>query len=182
MHREKQESALCGTHCLNNLLQGPYFSEIDMAQIAHTLDDRERTLMAEDGTDSNAYLAYMAADSSNVDESGNFSVEVLATCLRNFNLELINLSSPDCSAIRENLLAQTGFICNLQSHWLALRKLGGRWWNLNSLQADNDGQRFVLRCRRGCIDSVLVLTQALSLRPLLALLQVGVQHSSVTPT
>lgn len=97
--------------------------------------------MAEEGTESSAYLAYMAADSSNVDESGNFSVEVLATCLRNFNLELINIASPQCANIRNNLLEQTGFICNLQSHWLALRKLGGRWWNLNSLQADNVSAR-----------------------------------------
>jgi len=29
-----QVAALCGQHCLNNLLQGPYFSEISLAEIA----------------------------------------------------------------------------------------------------------------------------------------------------
>jgi hypothetical protein len=27
-------AALCGQHCLNNLLQGPYFSEVSLAEIA----------------------------------------------------------------------------------------------------------------------------------------------------
>ena len=136
---EKQESALCATHCLNALLQGPYFSEVDMANIAsvprhglahntrtssgisvwvlifpflsllccvfdwrrHALDERERALMAEgEGTDSSSYLSYMSQDSSNVDESGNFSIEVLSSCLKNMNLECVNLSSPECKDIR----------------------------------------------------------------------------------
>lgn len=142
---EKQESALCGTHALNNLLQGPYFSEVDMAGVAAALDDRERALMAEGdaagggGVDSAAYLSFMAADSSNVDESGNFSIEVLSACLRNFNLECVNMASPACAGARAAPLAQDAFLCNLHAHWLALRKLDGRWWNLNSLQTDNDG-------------------------------------------
>lgn len=28
-----QVAALCGQHCLNTLLQGPYFSEVDLAQV-----------------------------------------------------------------------------------------------------------------------------------------------------
>lgn len=31
-------------------------------------------------------------------------------------------------------LKEQAFICNLQSHWLAVRKLNGQWWNLNSLE------------------------------------------------
>lgn len=27
-----QVAALCGVHCINTLLQGPYFSELDLAQ------------------------------------------------------------------------------------------------------------------------------------------------------
>ena len=25
-----------------------------------------------------------------------------------------------------------GFLCHLKSHWIALRALGGLWWNLDS--------------------------------------------------
>lgn len=39
------ESLLCGVHCLNNLLQGPYFSEITLAEIAQELDDIECALL-----------------------------------------------------------------------------------------------------------------------------------------
>lgn len=28
-----QVAALCGVHCINTLLQGPYFSELDLAQV-----------------------------------------------------------------------------------------------------------------------------------------------------
>ena len=45
IYHEKQESMLCGQHCLNNLLQGPYFSAMDLANIAHDLDAREREFM-----------------------------------------------------------------------------------------------------------------------------------------
>jgi ataxin-3 len=33
---EKQDSTdkLCALHCVNSLLQGPYFSEVDLAEIA----------------------------------------------------------------------------------------------------------------------------------------------------
>jgi len=36
---------------------------------------------------------------------------------------------------------EDGFICNLRNHWIALRKLGGKWYNLNSIQ--KDGPTFV---------------------------------------
>lgn len=45
IYHEKQESLLCGQHCLNNLLQGPYFSAADLSEIAHELDAKERHVM-----------------------------------------------------------------------------------------------------------------------------------------
>ena len=62
----------CASLRSNNLLQGPYYTEVGMADIAHSIDARERTLMMENGADSNEYLSFMAQDSSNVDESGQF--------------------------------------------------------------------------------------------------------------
>lgn len=38
VYHEKQESALCGQHCLNNLLQTAYFSAPDLSDIALELD------------------------------------------------------------------------------------------------------------------------------------------------
>ena len=47
IYHEKQEASLCGQHCLNNLLQGPYFTAFDLSEIALELDDREKELMME---------------------------------------------------------------------------------------------------------------------------------------
>ena len=39
---EQQEGALCAQHCLNSLLQGQYYTAVDLADIAKQLDDEER--------------------------------------------------------------------------------------------------------------------------------------------
>jgi len=58
------DAALCGVHCLNNLLQGSYFTEIDLMNIAHEMDAVERALMAEQGTDTTDFLKFMAVSHS----------------------------------------------------------------------------------------------------------------------
>lgn len=30
--------------------------------------------------------------------------------------------------------AQNAFICHLENHWFTIRKIGGYWWNFDSLQ------------------------------------------------
>ncbi|KAG0307201.1 Ataxin-3 [Linnemannia gamsii] len=41
---EQQEGNLCAQHCLNSLLQGPYFTAIDLADLANQLDQQEQVL------------------------------------------------------------------------------------------------------------------------------------------
>jgi ataxin-3 len=67
LYHEKQVAALCGVHCLNTLLQGPYFSEIELAQIAQGLDELERALVG-DGA--------LGETSGNVAMDGMFSIQV----------------------------------------------------------------------------------------------------------
>lgn len=76
LYHEKQESALCGVHCLNNLLQGSYYNASDLAEIARTLDENEHTLMQESGLDSSDFLKFVAEGSGNVADTGFFSVQV----------------------------------------------------------------------------------------------------------
>ena len=100
-----QVAALCGVHCLNTLLQGPYFSGFELGQvrpslmvtvlvlvhcnppechsthslqIAQELDQMERAFMTEGGVDSADFLNFMGEDSGNVAESGLFSIQVQA--------------------------------------------------------------------------------------------------------
>ena len=186
---ERQEAALCGRHCLNNLLQASIFTEFDLAEIAHELDARERDLMLAEGLDTADAVRFIAEDSGNVDESGNFSFSVCAgppggrrippmggthgvsrslgaralsqvlneALKRAYGITLVStgadgehtLDNPACVPSspptpcdsRWNVLlvrfvlrrAESGFVCNLENHWFAIRKLHGKWYNLNSL-------------------------------------------------
>jgi hypothetical protein len=53
---ERQQSACCGTHAVNNLLQGPYFDESQMSQFAQELDAAEKEWMMSQGTDTKEVL------------------------------------------------------------------------------------------------------------------------------
>uniref|UniRef100_A0A3B4B648 ubiquitinyl hydrolase 1 n=1 Tax=Periophthalmus magnuspinnatus TaxID=409849 RepID=A0A3B4B648_9GOBI len=56
---EKQEGSLCAQHCLNNLLQGEYFTPVDLSSIAQQLDEEERIRMAEGGVGSEEYRTFL---------------------------------------------------------------------------------------------------------------------------
>ena len=73
---EKQELwRLCGLHSINSIMQGPYFNEViylsridlliftsqvELSEIAHELDKKEKKLMEELGTETIEFLQYMA--------------------------------------------------------------------------------------------------------------------------
>ncbi|GAB1601373.1 ataxin-3-like [Argonauta hians] len=132
---EKQRGSLCALHCLNSLLQGQYFSPIDLAQIAKKLDDQEREQMAEGGENSQEYMHFLEQPSSNMDERGYFSIQVITNALGVWNLDLIPFNSqhPKAKEARANPVQQTAYICNMKEHWFTIRKIGFQWFNLNSL-------------------------------------------------
>lgn len=132
---EKQEGALCAQHCLNSLLQGPYFNAVDLASIAKDLDEVERQRMAEGNVNGDDYLNFMQQPSSNMDDTGYFSIQVICKALEVWNLEMLPYNSPLAEEIRSNPCSQSAFICNQQNHWLSIRKIGGQWFNLNSIKA-----------------------------------------------
>lgn len=135
IYHEKQQALLCGQHALNNLLQIQAFSPDGLAQIAHQLDQMELNFMSagnKNGIASKDYLQRIAEGSGNVDASGNFSIEVLRSALLSqFNLTLANTLQETVRNIE--ITNFDGFICNKQSHWFAIRKVNGRYWNLNSI-------------------------------------------------
>lgn len=55
----QQEGSLCAQHCLNNLLQGEYFSPVELSSIAHQLDEEERMRMAEGGVQTEEYRTFL---------------------------------------------------------------------------------------------------------------------------
>lgn len=132
---EKQEGSLCAQHCLNALLQNQYFSAVDLAQIGRRLDDTERERMAEGGVGTNEYQRFIEEPSSNYDDSGFFSVQVINEALSVWGLDMIlyNSQNPIAVEARENPTQMSAFICNYNQHWFCIRKLGLQWFNLNSL-------------------------------------------------
>lgn len=137
VYHEPQSSALCGRHALNNLLQGPYLDEFYLAEIARELDEKERELMLAEGVDTPDALRYMAEDSANVDDSGNFSISVLREALFRGHGVTINTEPAIVTTALDNPSAFEAYLLNLQSHWFVIRRLetaaGPRWFNLNSL-------------------------------------------------
>ncbi|XP_062863326.1 ataxin-3 isoform X2 [Trichomycterus rosablanca] len=130
---EKQEGSLCAQHCLNNLLQGEYFTPVDLSSIAQQLDEEERMRMAEGGVQSEEYRTFLEQPSGNMDDSGFFSIQVISNALGVWGLELILFNSREYQRLMINPVNEKAFICNYKEHWFTVRKLGHQWFNLNSL-------------------------------------------------
>jgi ataxin-3 len=133
---EKQEGQLCAQHCINNLLQGEYYTPTDLAEIAKQLDQQELEAMME-GTSPTEQNLFRENSSNNYDDSGFFSIQVVAKALQVWNLDLIPIRSSNEIAkdAKKHPELQDAFICNLDQHWYALKKFGNssdRWYNLNS--------------------------------------------------
>ncbi|XP_038823097.1 ataxin-3-like isoform X2 [Salvelinus namaycush] len=130
---EKQEGSLCAQHCLNNLLQGEYFTPVDLSSIAHQLDEEERMRMAEGGIGSEEYITFLQQPSGNMDDSGFFSIQVISNALSVWGLELTLFNSREYQRLMITPINEKAFICNYKEHWFTIRKLGQQWFNLNSL-------------------------------------------------
>ncbi|KFV70624.1 Ataxin-3, partial [Dryobates pubescens] len=128
-----QEGSLCAQHCLNNLLQGEYFSPVELSSIAQQLDEEERMRMAEGGVSSEEYRTFLQQPSVNMDDSGFFSIQVISNALKVWGLELILFNSPEYQRLGIDPVNEKSFICNYKEHWFTVRKLGKQWFNLNSL-------------------------------------------------
>lgn len=107
---------------------------MDLAQVGLALDQEEKNAMAEMGMETKEFLQFVAEDSSNVALDGNFSIQVLRKALQMMNLSSLPIGHPDLKAakVQEEPQNQTGFMCNLRSHWFAIRKIENSWWDLNS--------------------------------------------------
>uniref|UniRef100_A0A2K6K9D1 ubiquitinyl hydrolase 1 n=1 Tax=Rhinopithecus bieti TaxID=61621 RepID=A0A2K6K9D1_RHIBE len=107
---------LCAQHCLNNLLQGEYFSPVELASIAHQLDEEERMRMAEGGVTSEDYRQ----PSENMDDSGFFSIQVICNALK-FWVILCNI------ILRDHTVGSILVICQIDEEISLLDRLQTKW-------------------------------------------------------
>ncbi|KAL3839440.1 hypothetical protein ACJIZ3_024031 [Penstemon smallii] len=130
LYHEVQESKLCAVHCVNTVLQGPFFSEFDLAALASDLDRTERQMML--GSVTGDFLPEL---SHNVSLDGDFSIQVLQKALEVWDLQVIPLDSPVAEPAQIDPEMENAFICHLQDHWFCIRKVNGEWYNFDSLYA-----------------------------------------------
>ncbi|KAG8374384.1 hypothetical protein BUALT_Bualt11G0126300 [Buddleja alternifolia] len=125
LYHEVQESKLCAVHCVNTALQGPFFSEFDLAALASDLDHTEQRMMLGAGD----FLSH------NVSLDGDFSIQVLQKALDVWDLQVIRLDSPVAEQAQIDPEKENAFICHLLDHWFCIRKVNGEWYNFDSLYA-----------------------------------------------
>lgn len=125
---EKQKEGLCAVHCLNNLLQGPFFTSDDLEDTSKKLDQNGMQLLAP-GSKKVSFR--------NMISNGNFSIEVVIQSLQAMGLAAQEAMHEDS---REHFLKQPeleeAYIVNAHRHWFAVRKLQWfghlAWFDLNS--------------------------------------------------
>ncbi|KDP24497.1 hypothetical protein JCGZ_25061 [Jatropha curcas] len=132
LYHEVQEAKLCAVHCVNTVLQGPFFSEFDLAALASDLDCKERQMMQDSGACTGDFLS---AESHNVSLDGDFSIQVLQKALEVWDLQVIPFSSPVAEPAQIDPELENAFICHLHDHWFCIRKVNGEWYNFDSLYA-----------------------------------------------
>lgn len=133
IYYEKQGSdRLCGVHCLNALLQGPFYDAVSLSEIGLELDRREN-------------LIFKSKNSfGNVSEDGNFNVQVIEEALKQKGCGMKLLKKREYLTILEhNANCIEAFIFNSASHWYSVRKIEGIWFNLNSLSRTKIGPEII---------------------------------------
>ena len=118
---EKQsDDRLCGLHCLNNLLQGPYLDVITLSEIGIELDKMEQQLTG-------------MHSQNNVDNDGNFGIQVLQKALNMYGVTLELLKKRQAiNYIEQGANNVEALIFNSSTHWYSIRRINGIWFNLNS--------------------------------------------------
>ncbi|KAH8119567.1 Josephin-domain-containing protein [Phellopilus nigrolimitatus] len=126
---------LCAQHALNSLLQGNYFTAPDLASIANAFDVLEHDALGPEARE---------GASSNMDDTGFFSVQVMDRALDVWGLNLVRWRSEQMRPFQAAPRTQLAFVLNLHQHWFTLRRFGsartdpasdpgeGHWFNLNS--------------------------------------------------
>lgn len=138
LYHEVQESKLCAVHCVNTVLQGPFFSEVDLAALASDLDCKERQVMLQGVAATAAAPSpgdFLSEDSHNVSLGGDFSIQVLQKALEVWDLQVISVDCPVAEPAQIDPELENAFICHLHDHWFCMRKVNGEWYNFDSLYA-----------------------------------------------
>lgn len=132
VYHEKQQSACCGRHAINNLLQNAAWTDVELAEVAMGLYENEKALRLQncDGVGDRTFIEFVGAGNPYVDDSGNFSVEVLERALESHRITLTRARSIESL---ENVESFQAYLLNRSDHWMSINRIGGHWVDLNSI-------------------------------------------------
>jgi ataxin-3 len=113
----------------------------DLSNIAIQLDQEEQALLLGDNAQLDPeILQALAQDGNggtgNVCLDGNFSIQVLRKALNNFGTDMVRWNSEEGLALTQitPLEEQSAFICNFNDHWFSIRRIKGKFYNLDSMK------------------------------------------------
>lgn len=106
LYHEVQESKLCAVHCVNTVLQGPFFSEFDLAALASDLDRTERQMMLGAVTGD-----FLPEQSHNVSLDGDFSIQVRFLKTSNLQISIFNELENNSDGLWEHHLQLGSSLC-----------------------------------------------------------------------
>ncbi|KAJ7568794.1 hypothetical protein O6H91_01G048700 [Diphasiastrum complanatum] len=137
IYHERQQLQLCLLHALNNLLQAKEFTRLELNEIA---DGLSKAGIEE----SSQFTSIVFKQHRNV-ITGNYDVNVLIAALESRGMDVMwydrrkGSAGLDLSKYGEQLVgiianyARRRYISLWKSrHWVALREIGGTWYNLDS--------------------------------------------------
>jgi ataxin-3 len=79
-----------------------------------------------------------------VADDGNYSIQVLQEALKGFgNLICAPIEKKDVKNSIKDYSAEEAYICHSVDHWIAIRKLFGTWYNLNSTNIVPPGPQII---------------------------------------
>ena len=90
----------------------------------------EKQLLGED-----SYLMILLNQKAygNVDDDGNYNIQVLQEALKTHEIDLVPLKKNEAEKLLiESYDTLNAFIFNSTTHWFAIRKIDNVWFNLNS--------------------------------------------------
>jgi ataxin-3 len=120
---QEPDSYLCVLHCLNNVLQGPYFSLDDLISISNELDEAERALLQ-----GHELLQAYTPASLNASLTGFFSAQVLLAALASVGIhpELLRWKASETRSLQRaawKAVQYGAVLVHYDSHWLAWRRV-----------------------------------------------------------
>jgi ataxin-3 len=112
-----------------------FFQVFDLSNIAIELDKEEQALMLGGDIDPEVLQA-LEPEPSNVCLDGNFSIQVLRKALTTFGVDMVRFNSEEGIDLLKITPPeqQQGYICNFNDHWFGIRKIKGKFYNLDSLK------------------------------------------------